>query len=287
MKKVFLATLVAVTSALTACNNSTPGGGLKNEVDTLSYEIGFVMSPTEQELKNYISMQGSDSAYVDEFIKGYLEGIKAAGDKKKMAYNLGLQTGMQSKQQIPMIEQQIFQGDTTKKVSVKHYVAGFLSNAKQKNILKVDGETLTKETANKHIMGYMFSKQREESEAFIEKKSHEKGVNKLDGGVLYKELAKGTSTEHPAAGDSVIVKYEGRLISGDLFDTSESQKDGVATLSLKNVVKGWQIAIPAMTVGSTWEIYLPAELGYGERGTGPIPPFSALVFKITLVGIAK
>ena len=54
---------------------------------------------------------------------------------------------------------------------------------------------------------------------------------------------------------------------------------------LQYMIEGWKIALPEMTVGSEWELYIPAELGYGERGTGPIPPYSALIFKVTLVGI--
>lgn len=287
MKKIVLATFVAAAACLTACDNSTPGASLKSDIDTLSYEIGFMMSPSESELAGYLTQQGTDSAYVDEFIKGYLEGIKSADDKKKTAYNLGLQAGMQAKQQIPMIESQIFQGDSTKKVSVRNYIAGFTANAKQKKILKVNGEELTKQTANAAIMGYMFGKQRTESDAFMAQKAKEAGVKTLDKGILYKEITKGTGTEHCTANDSVTIKYEGRLANGDVFDTSERQPGGTVTLSLKNVIEGWKIAIPAMTVGSTWEIYIPYEQGYGERGTGPIPPFSALIFKVTLLGVAK
>ena len=76
-------------------------------------------------------------------------------------------------------------------------------------------------------------------------------------------------------------------VNGTVFDSSERQEGGVATIDLKNVIKGWQIAIPQMPVGATWEIYLPAEVGYGENGTGPIPPFSALIFKITNLGTVK
>ena len=81
------------------------------------------------------------------------------------------------------------------------------------------------------------------------------------------------------------MKYEGTLTDGTPFDSSKNQQNGIATFSLKNVIAGWKIAIPAMTEGSTWEFYVPADQAYGERGSGPIPPYSTLVFKITLVSI--
>lgn len=286
MKKILAATF-AVAALLSSCNNGTPKANLKTDIDTLSYEMGMVMSADEQDFANMLKQQGSDSAYVDAFLKGYTEGMKAADDKKKMAYNLGLQAGMQIKMQLPMMEQQVFQGDSTKKVSVKNFVAGFLAQAKGKTTLKVDGKLVDKKEANKRILAYMFAKQRKEGQEFIAKKSKEKGVQKLTEGVLYKVIEAGSGTERCAATDSVKVKYEGKLVNGTVFDSSERQDGGIATIDLKNVIKGWQIAIPQMPVGATWEIYLPAEVGYGENGTGPIPPFSALIFKITNLGKVK
>lgn len=287
MKKIIWAATVAAAVLLSACNNGTPKADLKNEVDTLSYEMGMVMSTPEGDIQNYLSQQGSDSAYVDEFLKGYMNGLRSGDDKKQMAYNLGMQAGMQMKMQLPMIEKQVFQADSTKKVSVKNFVAGFTAFAKNKTDLKVNGKLVTKDEANKHIMAYMFKKFKNESAQFMAKKAKEAGVKKLAGGVLYKEINKSASTERVAATDSVIVKYEGRLANGQVFDTSARQPGGTATLNLKNVIKGWQTAISAMPVGATWEVYIPAELGYGEQGSGPIPPYSALIFKITLMGKAK
>ena len=151
--------------------------------------------------------------------------------------------------------------------------------------LQRDGKAVDREAANKHLMDYMFGKQKKESEEFLAAKKKEEGVKELNGGVLYKVLKAGEGDKKPAATDSVIVKYEGRLADGTVFDSSEHAPEGTATLSLQYMIEGWKIALPEMTVGSEWELYIPAELGYGERGTGPIPPYSALIFKVTLVGI--
>lgn len=285
MKKIFMATLVAATTLFTACHNSAPKANLKTDVDTVSYEAGIVMSPGDQ-LAGYLAQSGSDSASVDEFMKGLRAGIEAAGDKKKMAYYMGLMQGLQAKSQmLPGIESQIFAGDSTKKINIKNFLAGYAAAINGNIELQRDGKAVDREAANKHLMDYMFSKQKKESEEFLAAKKKEEGVKELNGGVLYKVLKAGDGDKKPAATDSVIVKYEGRLADGTVFDTSEHAPEGTATLSLQYMIEGWKIALPEMTVGSEWELYIPAELGYGERGTGPIPPYSALIFKVTLVGI--
>ena len=283
MKKIFLATLVAAAALMTSCNNGTPKANLKTDIDTLSYEMGMVMSASEGDFQNMLTQQGSDSAYVDEFLKGYIDGMKSADDKKKMAYNLGLQAGMQLKAQMPMIEKQVFQADSTKKVSLKNFVAGFTSLAKNKTTLKIGGKLVDKEEANKRIMDYMFGSKKQESIAYMQKIAKTPGIKAIGKGVYAKVIEEGTSTQHPTATSKVTIKYEGRLTNGQVFDASTSQPEGQVQLSLANVIKGWQVAVPQMTIGSTWEIYIPYELGYGEQGAGPIPPFSALIFKITLV----
>lgn len=287
MKKILLAALAAAAAlTTTSCNNGSPKASLKTDIDTLSYEMGMVMSGTQSDIENYLSQAGSDSAYVDEFLKGYIDGMKSAEDKKKMAYYMGVQQGLQSKMGMAQLEKQIFQGDSTKHISVKNFISGFTSFAKNKTALKIGGKVIDRETAQKRIMDYMFGGKKQEAIAFMQKVAKQPGVKALGNGVYGKELAKGTDA-HVSASDSIIVKYEGRLTNGQIFDASASQPGGQVTLSLKNVIKGWQVAIPQMGVGSTWEIYIPYELGYGEQGTGPIPPFSPLVFKITIVGLAK
>lgn len=283
MKKILLATIVAGTSlALASCNNAGPKGSLKTDIDTLSYEMGMVMSAEEGDFQNMLAQQGSDSAYVDEFLKGFIDGMESADDKKKLAYNAGIQAGMQIKMQLPMIEQQVFQGDSLKKVSVKNFIAGFTALAKGKVMLKEGDSTLTKEEANKRIMDFMFGKQKTASAEFMAKIAKQPGVKPLSQGIYYKEITKGEGAK-PAAGSKVKVKYEGKLTNGTVFDTSNGES---RELDLAQVIKGWQIAIPQMPAGSTWELYIPYELAYGERGTGPIPPYSALTFTITLEGPA-
>lgn len=285
MKKLFFAA-VACAALFSSCNNGSPKASMKTDVDTVSYELGMVMSPGT-ELPGYLAQAGSDSAYVDEYLKGFIEGVQTGDDKKQMAHYMGLMQGLQAKANLKNVEMQLFAGDSTKKVSIKNYIAGYAASAKNKTSLKIDGKLVDREQANKNLMEYMFSKNKRTSAEYLAQKAKEPGVQKLSGGMLYKVLTSSESTERCTGTDSVVVKYEGKLSDGTVFDTSERQPDGTVTLTLKNVIKGWQVALPQMPVGATWELYIPYDLGYGEQGVGGIPPYSALTFKITLVKVVK
>ncbi|WP_343683534.1 FKBP-type peptidyl-prolyl cis-trans isomerase [Asticcacaulis sp.] len=123
-------------------------------------------------------------------------------------------------------------------------------------------------------------------EAFLAEKAKEPGVQKLPKGLLYKVItpAKDPNAPKPSLRDTVKIHYEGRLVDGTVFDSSYDR--GVpAAMPLDGLVEAWKIAVPQMKTGETWELYVPAQLGYGETGAGPIPPNSVLVFKIELLGI--
>lgn len=124
---------------------------------------------------------------------------------------------------------------------------------------------------------------RQASEAFMEKIEKDPEVKPLGGGVFYKELQAGSGAK-PTDSSKVRVNYEGRLIDGKIFDSSY-ERGQAASFPLNGVIQGWQIALKAMPVGSTWEVYIPQYYGYGAAGTDNIPPYSALVFKVELLGI--
>lgn len=121
-------------------------------------------------------------------------------------------------------------------------------------------------------------------EAYLEKVAQEEGVESLGGGIYYKVLKAGEGPK-PGAESKVRVNYEGRLVDGTVFDSSYKRGEA-ATFPVSGVIAGWQIALKAMPVGSTWEVYIPYYYAYGEHGSGAnIPPYSALVFKVELLGI--
>ncbi len=123
----------------------------------------------------------------------------------------------------------------------------------------------------------------EAGKAFLEANRSKEGVTVLPGGLQYRVLKEGSGPA-PKPSDSVTVHYRGTLIDGEEFDSSYGRGEP-ATLSLGSVIKGWQEALPLMKTGSKWQIFVPAELAYGQRHSGRIPPNSALVFQIELLGI--
>jgi FKBP-type peptidyl-prolyl cis-trans isomerase len=111
--------------------------------------------------------------------------------------------------------------------------------------------------------------------------SPEDGWTILEGGVRFRRVAGDGTGPAPTLRDIVSVHYSGSLTNGAVFDSTEGGDP--ATFPLGQLVRGWQVAIPYMGVGDTAEIALPADLGYGPRGAGPIPPGATLFFTIELV----
>ena len=120
--------------------------------------------------------------------------------------------------------------------------------------------------------------------AFLAENKKKEGVVVTPTGLQYKILKQGSGAK-PAAGSIVTVHYKGTLIDGTVFDSSYDRGQA-ATLSLGQVIKGWQEAVPMMPTGSTWQIYVPSELAYGDRAASElIGPASTLIFDIELISV--
>jgi FKBP-type peptidyl-prolyl cis-trans isomerase FklB len=120
-------------------------------------------------------------------------------------------------------------------------------------------------------------------DAYLAQYKTQKGVQSLPSGVLFKVIKEGTGNR-PAETDQVEVNYRGTLINGKQFDATEPGKP--ATLRVSSLIVGWKQALSAMPAGSKWQIVLPPQLAYGERGAGAdIGPNEVLVFDVELVAI--
>lgn len=111
------------------------------------------------------------------------------------------------------------------------------------------------------------------------------GWKTLQGGLRWRRVKGDGSGKHPTLADQVTINYAGSFVDGTEFDSSYGR--GPATFPLGALVEAWQIAVPLMGVGDTIEIAVPAELGYGMRGKGPIPGGATLMFKIELLGVGE
>ncbi len=123
-----------------------------------------------------------------------------------------------------------------------------------------------------------------EGEAFLAENAKQEGVVTLPSGLQYKVLNAGTGAT-PKATDSVECHYEGRLINGTVFDSSY-QRGETATFGVNQVIAGWVEALQLMKEGDKWQLYIPYNLAYGERGAGAqIPPYSTLIFDVELIKV--
>ncbi|MGG2141147.1 peptidylprolyl isomerase [Symbiopectobacterium sp. RP] len=123
-----------------------------------------------------------------------------------------------------------------------------------------------------------------EGQNFLADNAGKDGVNQTESGLQFRVLTQGEGAI-PARQDRVRVHYTGRLIDGSVFDSSV-QRGQPAEFPVSGVIHGWIEALTLMPVGSKWELYIPHNLAYGERGAGTsIPPFSALIFEVELLEI--
>ncbi len=125
-----------------------------------------------------------------------------------------------------------------------------------------------------------------EGEKFLAENKTKEGVVTLPSGLQYKIVQAGTGAT-PTATDTVVTHYTGTLLNGKVFDSSV-QRGEPATFPVNGVIPGWTEALQHMKVGGKWQLFIPADLAYGERGAGQmIAPNSTLIFDIELLEIKK
>lgn len=290
MKKItFVASLAIAAATLTSCGNSTPKADMKNDVDSMSYCIGLVQS---QYIRQAIEQgQVIDTTYIDELVKGINEGANAGDDKKKAAYYTGLQIGQQlSTQLVKGVNHEVFGTDSTKTISLKNILAGFITGVTgKKGAVTVDEAQTLAQTKMKAIkaasMEKEFGPNKKAGEKFLAENKKKPGVVTLPSGLQYKVIKEGNGVI-PTDTTKVKVHYEGRTIDGKVFESSYKNGQPLDIIP-KQFIPGWTEALTHMPVGSIWEVYIPQNLGYGERQAGDIKPFSTLIFKIELISAGK
>lgn len=278
--------MALVAAAFVGCGNSTPKADLKNDVDSFSYAMGMAQT---QGLKEYmVQRMGVDTAYIDDFVRGLNDGAAAGDDKKTAAYYAGIQIGQQiANQMFKGINHEVFGDDSTKTISMKNFMAGFITGTTGKpGLMTIDqaGQLAQEkmQTIKAQAMEKQYGPNKEAGEKFLAANKKKAGVVTLPSGVQYKVIKEGAG---PMPKDTSMVKvhYEGKLLDGTVFDSSYKRGEPVS-MRANQVIKGWTEALVHMPVGSVWEVYIPQELGYAEREQGQIKPFSALIFKIELLG---
>jgi len=135
-------------------------------------------------------------------------------------------------------------------------------------------------------MKEMSDKNLKDGEQFLAENKTREGVVTLPSGLQYKVIKEGAG-KTPKSTDTVTVNYKGTLINGTEFDSSY-RRGQPATFPVKGVIPGWIEALQLMKEGAKWELYIPSNLAYGEKGAGrTIPPNSALIFEVELISVKE
>ena len=202
--------------------------------------------------------------------------LKLTTDETRVSYGIGRQLGDQLRENPPP------------GVNLLAIVAG-LSDAFNGTPSRVSQEDLS--ASFKVIREVMQAQAKAQAEAaaaagvaFLAENAKKAGVTVLESGLQYEVLTAGEGAK-PSADDNVRTHYHGTLIDGTVFDSSVARGEP-AEFPVNGVIPGWIEALTLMPVGSKWELTIPHNLAYGERGAGAsIPPFSTLIFEVELLDI--
>lgn len=127
----------------------------------------------------------------------------------------------------------------------------------------------------------------EEEKAFFEQNAKAEGIITTASGLQYQVLTPGKGGEKPGPRDVVRVHYEGKLLSGKIFDSSIARGEPIE-FPVDQVIPGWTEALQLMEIGSKFRLFIPSRLGYGAHGAGNvIPPNATLIFEVELIGFFK
>ena len=242
-----------------------------------SYAAGVAQSAS---LAQFLAQRsGVDSAHIKDFVEGLCKEVSADEAAKLRA----LLASIDIKKQMPQIVQSMNQqatgkGDTTY-VDATIFLKGLTEGLLKTNTLSADSATKIEQQQ----YDYHTQQLKTRNADFLKNYAKQKGVKSTPSGLLYKVIKEGDGAM-PTDTSEVEVHYEGKLVDGTVFDSSYKRGE-TATFAVNQVIKGWSEAVKLMKVGAEYEVCLPYEIAYGERGTRGIPPYSTLIFKIELKSI--
>ena len=256
---------------------------LKSAADSLSYATGMTMT---NGLDAYLEQQfGITKELMPDFIRGLNEGISKRKDANFAAYGVGIAVSRQIESRLLPNMVSHFE-ESKSPIDTEILYRGVVA------AMSKDSTTMSPATAAKFFKEQEIAirQQREaenkaKNEAFMAANKAKEGVVTLPSGLQYRIIKKGTGAI-PKATDDVQVIYEGKTIDGKVFDSTAKHGTEFDTFNVGGLIKGWTEALQLMPVGSKWEIFIPYNLAYGERGAGrDIAPYSTLIFTLELKDI--
>jgi FKBP-type peptidyl-prolyl cis-trans isomerase FklB len=247
---------------------------LNNKIDSLNYAFGLLNG---SQIKTYLLADDEEGKAIDEFIDNVNAGMKEKVRNPQivaMAKNVGKAIREQEPVGLLGIE-----GLETNFDCIKQgFINGLYNYTEQFDL----------QSAGQYVEGVIAAKKYGENKAagekFLQENALRAEVKTTESGLQYEVITEGKGAK-PTAESTVKVHYEGTLIDGTVFDSSYQRGEPIE-FPLNGVIKGWTEGLQLMPVGSKYKLYIPYELGYGERGAGQsIPPYATLIFTVELLEI--
>ena len=291
MKKILLLALLIVMGATLSTTEAKKKKDKKQTAtpvvlqsveDSLCYATGIQM--TNGLIPYLIGQKGVDTTYLYKFIEGFEAAMAKENNADELtAYAAGIDVAKMMTTSMLSSAKRNLSG-MVDSLNIDMMAKGFVDALKKDHTVFNDSTAQHFVTVHKEQQAL---KIKEAGENFLKENGQQPDVVTLPSGLQYKVLRQGTGAV-AGPNDKVEVKYEGRLINGTVFDSSYTRTPQTTTFSPSQVIKGWTEALTIMQEGSMWELYIPYNLAYGERGAGAdIPPYSTLIFKVEVEKVTK
>ena len=291
MKKILLLALLIVMGATLSTTEAKKKKDKKQTAtpvvlqsveDSLCYATGIQM--TNGLIPYLIGQKGVDTTYLYKFIEGFEAAMAKENNADELtAYAAGIDVAKMMTTSMLSSAKRNLSG-MVDSLNIDMMAKGFVDALKKDHTVFNDSTAQHFVTVHKEQQAL---KIKEAGENFLKENGQQPDVVTLPSGLQYKVLRQGTGAV-AGPNDKVEVKYEGRLINGTVFDSSYTRTPQTTTFSPSQVIKGWTEALTIMPEGSMWELYIPYNLAYGERGAGAdIPPYSTLIFKVEVEKVTK
>jgi FKBP-type peptidyl-prolyl cis-trans isomerase FklB len=247
---------------------------LSNYNDSLNYAFGVLNG---SQMRMYLLANDSTGEAIDEFISNINHGLKSKVINPQlvmMAQNIG--KAIREQESVGLLN---VAGLETNFELIKQGFINGLYNFTEEWDMQAAGKYV-----DEVIARIKYGEAKAEGEKFLQENALREEVKTTESGLQYEVLVAGKGAK-PTAESTVKVHYEGTLIDGTVFDSSYERGEPIE-FPLSGVIKGWTEGLQLMPVGAKYKLYIPYELGYGERGAGQnIPPFATLIFTVELLEI--